>query len=67
MAERKGIVVRIKEYFRSARVEMQKVAWPSRQQITNAAIAVLVFSGVWAVLITIFDFLFSRALPLLVR
>lgn len=57
----------MKNFFRSAKVELGRVSWPSRDQTVNAVLAILVFSGVWAVLVTLLDLGFARLLPLLMK
>jgi preprotein translocase subunit SecE len=55
------------EFLHGARVELGRVSWPSRQQTINAVLAIIVFSGIWAALVTLFDMGFSRVLPLLIK
>lgn len=48
-------------------MELGRVSWPSREQTVNAVLAILVFSGIWAVLVTLLDLGFARILPLLMK
>ncbi|WP_018963248.1 preprotein translocase subunit SecE [Coprothermobacter platensis] len=57
----------IRNFFHSARVELGRVSWPSRQQTINAVLAIIVFSGIWAALVTVLDMGFARLLPLLMK
>jgi len=67
MAVKQTLGNRIKNFFRSAKVELGRVSWPSREQTVNAVLAILVFSGIWAVLVTLLDLGFARILPLLMK
>ena len=58
---------RIARFFRDTRGEMKKVVWPSRKQVINNLIIVLVFVVVFAVFIFLLDLLFVWLMDLMLR
>jgi preprotein translocase SecE subunit len=62
-AARTGAAARVKGFFRDAWLELQKVIWPSREEVarmTALVIAVVVVVGV-------FIFVWSRLLEIILR
>ena len=55
----------IARFFRDTRGEMKKVVWPSRKQIINNTIVVLVFVVIMALFIFGLDYLFNWLLNLI--
>ncbi|HXF82645.1 MAG TPA: preprotein translocase subunit SecE, partial [bacterium] len=53
------ILERIRRYFREVRVELAKVEWPSRQEVTAMTIVVVVVLLVMAAYLGLWDLLFS--------
>lgn len=53
---------RIVEFFKEAKVEAKKVAWPSQKQVVRHTLAVLALSLVVAAILGSFDFLFANIL-----
>ena len=51
----------IPQYFREVRAEMRKVAWPTRQEVINSTIVVLIAIVVMATLIFGFDYASAKA------
>lgn len=49
-----------KEYMREVRGELRKVAWPSREEVVNYTIVVLVATLVLIGIIFVMDFVFGR-------
>lgn len=49
----------ISRFFRDTKGEMKKVVWPSKKQVLNNFIVVLVFVVLCAVLIGLLDFVFT--------
>jgi preprotein translocase subunit SecE len=49
-----------KQYFSEVRGEMRKVAWPTRQEILNSSLVVLVAVTVMTALIFGFDYLSAK-------
>lgn len=58
--------MKIAEYVKETKAEMAHVSWPSRKQAINYSIAVIVVSISTALLLAIFDHIFSKLLTLLV-
>jgi len=53
------IVERTQRYFREVRVELAKVDWPSRQELTAMSIVVLVVLLAMALYLGLWDLLFT--------
>lgn len=58
--------MKITEYIKDTRGEMEHVTWPSRQQALLYASAVVIVSVFIAFLLGLFDYIFARLLTLLV-
>ncbi len=58
---------RIIEYIRKVYLEMRKVTWPTRNDITNSTIVVLIISTIVALIIFALDTVFSTMLSLILR
>ncbi len=56
----------ITEYIKETKAEMAHVTWPSRRQAITYAVAVVVVSVGTALLLALFDVIFSRLLTLVV-
>ncbi|HDZ59748.1 MAG TPA: preprotein translocase subunit SecE [Actinobacteria bacterium] len=55
---------RVMKFMREVRLELSKVTWPTRDELVQATIAVLVAVVVAGVFIFLFDVLFSRLIGL---
>ncbi len=58
--------MKITEYIKDTRGEMEHVTWPSRQQALLYASAVVAVSVFIAFLLGLFDYIFARLLTLFV-
>lgn len=58
--EKKGAV----QFLREVRVEMSKVTWPSREELIQSTIVVLIAVAISGVFIAILDAIFSRLVGL---
>ena len=65
--ERKGVVAAATEYIRDVRVEMSKVSWPSRVELRESTVVVIVMVVLIAVFIGVVDRGLSYAFEALVR
>lgn len=65
-AEKKGVWKTITQFLKDVRIEMKKVIWPSRQEVINYTIVVLVTVTVVATFILVLDLGLSRLLNLIV-
>ncbi len=50
----------LKNYLKETRFELQKVSWPTRQEAVRYLVIILVFSGIMAAFLGLFDFAFLR-------
>jgi len=46
---------KILEYLKNVYAEMQKVSWPTKDEVKSATVLVLVFSLFFAVVVMVFD------------
>jgi preprotein translocase subunit SecE len=58
--------MKLAEYVKETRAEMTHVSWPSRKQAVSYALAVIIVSVGTALLLSLFDFIFSKLLTLIV-
>ena len=49
-------------YIKEARIELKKVIWPSRQEVTKHTLIVIGMSLAVALFLGIFDYIFLKAL-----
>ena len=57
--------MKITEYIKDTRAEMNHVTWPSRKQAISYSILVVAVSLITAILLGFFDYIFSRLLTLI--
>ncbi len=62
----KKILGRSINYFKESWQELSKVVWPTRKQVIEITIAVLIISAVVSVFLGFFDFILSKGLEYLV-
>ena len=58
---------RILDYIKKVYLEMRKVTWPTRSEVTNSTIVVIVISAIVAVIIFALDTAFTTVLGLILR
>jgi preprotein translocase subunit SecE len=46
-------------YFKSSYVELKKVVWPDRQEVTKIALAIMAFAIILALLMWLYDSFFG--------
>ncbi|AZR74705.1 preprotein translocase subunit SecE [Anoxybacter fermentans] len=64
----KGLLARIKKYFREVRAELRKVNWPNFKELASYTTVVLVTVFIVAVFIGVVDLIFSNLIaPLIIR
>lgn len=66
-AKKPGFFARISRSFKDMKGELKKVVWPTKKQIINNTVVVLVFVAVCSVFIGALDFVFTQVLSLLVN
>ncbi len=65
--ERKGVVASATDYVRDVRVEMNKVSWPSRSELRESTMVVIVMVILISIFIGVVDRGLSYAFEALVR
>jgi preprotein translocase subunit SecE len=65
--ERQGFTRAISEYVRDVRVEMNKVSWPSRRELRDSTLVVIVMVFVVAVFVGIVDRVLTIAFEGLIK
>ena len=58
---------KIKEYLKNVYYEMRKVTWPTRSEVINSTIVVVIISLIVAVIIFALDTVFTTVLGLVIR
>jgi len=58
---------RLTTYFRATFAELKQVSWPSQKQALLYTLLVIVISGITALYVGAFDYLFSQGLNLLIN
>ena len=58
---------KIRDYIKNVYYEMRKVTWPTRSEITNSTIVVVVISFIVAVIIFALDTIFTTILGLILQ
>jgi len=64
-AEKKSIGKRVMQFIREVRIELKKVIWPSKQEVVNYTVVVLVTVTVVTTFILLLDLLLARLLHLI--
>jgi len=62
-----SLVKRIRNYLADVWAEMKKVSWVRGKELWTTTLVVIVFSTAMAVFISVFDFIFSRLLTLVLK
>ncbi|MEO0076227.1 MAG: preprotein translocase subunit SecE [candidate division WOR-3 bacterium] len=62
-----NIIRKIKDYIKSVIAELKKVSWAKPRDLFQTTVVVIVLSLVMAIIIFLFDFVFSRLLQLILR
>lgn len=61
------MVNKIRDYIKNIYYEMRKVTWPTRSEVTNSTIVVVVISMLVAVIIFALDTIFTTVLGLILQ
>jgi preprotein translocase subunit SecE len=61
------VIRKIIDYIKKIYTEMRKVTWPTRRELINSTIVVIVISAIVAVIIYILDLIFSKGLAIIVK
>ncbi len=54
------------QFLKEVREELSRVSWPSKEEVIEATVGVIVFCAFIAVYFWVLDFIFSRALELII-
>lgn len=54
------------KYFKDVRLELSKVVWPSRVEVTKLTLIVVIISAAVAIYTGVLDYLFTKALEYLI-
>lgn len=60
--EKKGLVARARLFVRQVIVELRRVVWPTRKQVTTYTGVVLVFVTALSLIVSLLDFVFGQAI-----
>jgi preprotein translocase subunit SecE len=61
------MINKIVKYFKETKLELSKVAWPSKMELRDSTIVVVVLSIILSVFIGVIDYALSRASTLIFR
>lgn len=61
------MINKTKNFFSEVRTEMQKVTWPTREELINSTIVVLVSIVILSTFIGVTDFFLSHLLKMVLR
>lgn len=59
---KEGLIARTRLFVRQVIVELRRVVWPTRKQVTTYTGVVLVFVTALALIVSVLDFIFGRAI-----
>ena len=57
-----GLIARTRLFVRQVIVELRRVVWPTRKQVTTYTGVVLVFVTVLSLIVAVLDFIFGRVI-----
>ena len=65
-AEKKGAWTTVKQFYKDVIIEMKKVIWPSRQEVINYTLVVLITVTIVSTFILVLDLILSKLLHLII-
>lgn len=65
--EKKGVWKTITQFFKDVRIEMKKVIWPSREEVTNYTAVVLITVAVVSTFLLMIDYALTQLLQLITK
>ncbi|MDD5747807.1 MAG: preprotein translocase subunit SecE [Actinomycetota bacterium] len=65
-AEKIGLAKRVSQFFKDVRVEMKKVIWPSRSEVVNYTVVVIITVSIVSAFILLIDLALTKILQLIV-
>ena len=61
------MIKKIVKYFKETRLELSKVAWPSKLELRDSTVVVIILSVILSVFIGVIDYALSRASTIIFR
>ena len=61
------MIAKVRNFFQEVRAEMQKVTWPTREELMGSTGVVLMMMLILSTFIGVADLVFSQALHILLR
>jgi len=61
------MIAKVKNFITEVTVELKKVSWPTKNELIGSTMIVIVSVAILATFIGICDFIFSRAIHLVLR
>ncbi len=58
---------KIKKYILNIINEMKKVTWPTRSELINSTIVVIIISAIVALIVGVLDFIFTSSLTFILK
>lgn len=58
---------KIRNFLKDVRVELNKVAWPTKDELFGSTVVVIVGVVIMAIFIGICDFIFAKAIQFIIR
>ncbi len=63
--KKQSFVARAKQYLSECKHELKKVAWPSKKQLINNSIIIIVFIAIITVILSVLDLGFGKLFSML--
>jgi preprotein translocase subunit SecE len=58
---------KVTKFFSEAKAELNKVTWPTKDEVKGSTLVVIVLTGLLAGFIFVFDTIFSRLITFLIK
>ena len=62
-----GKIAKIPQFFNEVRAEIKKVSWPSKPELMNATIVVIIAAALLTTYIALLDVLFSKLIQMFLQ
>ena len=63
--KKKGLIVRIKQFWHDLAVEFRNITWPSPSEVAETTFVVILSISMWTLLIAVLDLLFGSFIKFL--
>ncbi|NQT95309.1 MAG: preprotein translocase subunit SecE [Candidatus Omnitrophica bacterium] len=61
------MIARVRNFITEVTVELKKVSWPTRNELVGSTVIVIISVAILATYIGVCDFIFSKAIHLVLR